>query len=342
MKESAIVSIGPVSRYDAEGGVRIYRIPARVFPVLIANVYVVIAGDYAALIDTGSGLDESAAHLRAGMAALREEWGERLDWADLKRVVVTHAHIDHYGGLGAVCERTAAPIAVHELDRRVLTSHEERVVLTSRALSAFLWRAGVSETSHASLMGLYGWSKGLFRSVEVERILHDGDLLDGLFLVHHAPGHCPGQVCLQLGDVLLTADHVLPRTSPHMAPESITPSTGLDHYLLALRKVAAIPDIRLALGGHEEAIEDLYGRIAQIEASHARKLERILAACAAPRTINELSKATYPNVHGYEILLALEEIGAHIEYLDQRGELAIANLEEVASDERVAPMYRRV
>jgi len=335
------VSIGPVTRYEAEGGARIYCIQARVFPPLVANIYVVITGDYAALIDTGSGLGESDDHLRAGMAALREEWGERLAWADLKRIIITHAHIDHYGGLGAVLDQTSAPIAVHELDRRVLINHEERLTLTSRAVSSFLWRAGVSEISHTSLMGLYGWSKGLFRSVEVEATLHDGDLLDGLFLVHHTPGHCPGQVCLQLGSVLFSADHVLPITSPHMAPESITPSTGLDHYLQALRKAAAIPDISLTLGGHEGPIEDLYGRVAQIEASHRRKLERILAACAEPRTINELSRAIYPNVHSYEILLAIEEIGAHIEYLDQRGDLAIANLEEVAADERMAPMYRR-
>jgi hypothetical protein len=142
--------------------------------------------------------------------------------------------------------------------------------------------------------------------------------------------------------MLFTADHVLPITSPHMAPESITPSTGLDHYFQALRKIAGVPGIRLALGGHEPPIADLYGRVAQIEASHKRKLERILVACAEPRTINELSKAIYPKVEGYEVLLAIEEIGAHIEYLDQRGELAIANLDEVASDERVAPMYRRV
>ena len=154
---------GPVTRYETDDGVRIYRIPVSVFPMLVAHVYVVIAGDYAALVDTGSGLGESDDHLRAGMEALREEWGERLAWADLRRIVVTHAHIDHYGGLSGVRDRTAAPVAVHELDRRVLTSHEERLVLASRAVSAFLWRAGVSESSHTSLMGIYGWSKGLFR-----------------------------------------------------------------------------------------------------------------------------------------------------------------------------------
>jgi glyoxylase-like metal-dependent hydrolase (beta-lactamase superfamily II) len=310
--------------------------------MLVGNVYIVVAGDYAALIDTGSGLGESDDHIRSGMEQLRDEWGETIGWTDIKRVVISHAHVDHYGGLGVIRDQTSAPVAVHELDRRVLTNHEERLVLTSRALSTFLWRAGVSESNHASLMGMYSWSKGLFRSVEVETVLHDGDLLDDLMLVHHTPGHCPGQVCLQIGDVLLSADHVLPRTSPHMAPESITPSTGLGHYLESLRRIAELPDIRLALGGHEEPIYDLYGRIAEIEASHKRKLERMLDACAEPHTVNELAKAIYSDVSSYDVLLALEEVGAHVEYLDQHGHLAIANLDEVAGDERAAPQYRRL
>ena len=97
------------------------------------------------------------------------------------------------------------------------------------------------------------------------------------------PGHCPGQVCLQIDEVLLSADHVLPHTSPHLAPESITPSTGLGHYLDSLEQIAAVPGIRLALGGHEGPIHNLYERIAQIEASHARKLERLRAACASEK-----------------------------------------------------------
>jgi glyoxylase-like metal-dependent hydrolase (beta-lactamase superfamily II) len=310
--------------------------------MLVGNVYIVIAGDYAALIDTGSGLGESDDHIRAGLEQIRDEWGEPIGWSDIKRVVVTHGHVDHYGGLGVVRDQTSAPIAVHELDRRVLTNHEERLVLASHAVSTFLWRAGVSVSNHTSLMGMYSWSKGLFRSVEVETVLRDGDLLDDLMLVHHTPGHCPGQVCLQIGDVLLSADHVLPYTSPHLAPESITPSTGLGHYLESLRWLAEVPDIRLALGGHEEPIHDLSGRIAQIEASHQRKLERVLASCVEPRTINELARAIYPDVSSYNILLALEEVGAHVEYLDQRGQLAIANLDDVANDERAAPQYRRL
>lgn len=336
------MSAGPVTCYSVEGGARIYRIPVRAFPMLIANIHIVIIDDYIALIDTGTGIEESNDHLRMGLATLRDEWNERFRWDDLKRIVVTHAHIDHYGGLGMVRSQTSAPIAVHVLDRRVLTNHEERLLLASRALSGFLWRAGISEASHASLMSMYNWSKDLFRSVEVETVIQDGDLLDDLFLVHHTPGHCPGQVCLQIGDILFSADHVLPFTSPHMAPESITPSTGLDHYLQALDKIAAVPGIRLALGGHEEPIDNLYARVAQIKSSHIRKLERIRSACREPRTINDLASAIYPTVRGYDVLLALEEIGAHVEYLDQRGELEIANLAEVAEQHQAALQYRLI
>jgi len=55
-----------------------------------------------------------------------------------------------------------------------------------------------------------------------------------------------------------------------------------------------------------------------------------------------LSKSIYSDVSSYDILLALEEVGAHVEYLDLHGALAIANVDEVAEDERAAPRYRRL
>lgn len=333
---------GPITRHDAPGGVRIYRIPVSAFPHLVANVFVVVAGDYAALVDAGSGLGESDADLRAGMDALRAEWGERLGWADLRRIVITHAHIDHYGGLGFVREQTGAPIAVHALDRRVLTNHEERLVLASRAVSSFLRRAGVDAPRRAELMQMYGWSKGLFSSLDVAAVLEDGDTLDDVFSIHHAPGHCPGQVCLQIGDVLITADHVLPQTSLFLAPESITPATGVEHYLQALRKVGRIPGIRLALGGHEGPIDDFYAAVARLEESQHQRIDRVREACAEPRTIAELTRMLYPAASGYDVLLALQKAGAYVEYLDSRGELAIANIDEVAGDEDAPPRYRRV
>jgi hypothetical protein len=56
----------------------------------------------------------------------------------------------------------------------------------------------------------------------------------------------------------------------------------------------------------------------------------------------QVSQALFGEVHGYNVLLALEETGAHVEYLAQRGRLRIANLEEVEGNHSpVALRYQR-
>jgi glyoxylase-like metal-dependent hydrolase (beta-lactamase superfamily II) len=188
---------------------------------------------------------------------------------------------------------------------------------------------------------MYGFAKQHVRSVSVDISLGEDTPLDGMYFIH-VPGHCPGQVNILIGDVLLSADHVLSRTTPHQAPESITHYTGLGHYLESLAKVQHIDNIRLALGGHEEPIENIYDRIKAIRVSHQRKLERVLDIIQTsnqPCTISDISKAMYPDRHGYDILLALEEVGAHVEYLYQHGRLAVSNLDEVEREDNPALRY---
>lgn len=329
-----------ITRFETAGGARIYRIPLQVFPTLRGYAHLVIAGDYVALVDVGSGQGQSDAHLRDGFARVAAEWGERVAWGDLDRVVITHAHIDHHGGLNMVAGLTAAPIAIHELDRRVLVHFEERLALTRFRLAVFLRRAGVGDEARARLLAMYGWSKGIFRSVKVDDVLRDGDTLDGVFQVIHVPGHCPGQVCLRIDDVLLTADHVLPDVAVFLAPESLTASTGVDHFLQSLRRVGQIGGVRLALGGHDRPVYDLGQAVAKIEATQAARIARIHEACATPRSIAEITAALYPEIGGYDQLLAVQKVGAYVEYLDQRGLLAVANLDEVAEDEAGVPRYR--
>jgi hypothetical protein len=60
-----------------------------------------------------------------------------------------------------------------------------------------------------------------------------------------------------------------------------------------------------------------------------------------PRTIQEVSKALFGEVHGYNVLLALEEAGAHVEYLYQRGLLGIENLEGLESSDGPVPIHYR-
>jgi glyoxylase-like metal-dependent hydrolase (beta-lactamase superfamily II) len=336
-----MTSLPPIEHFESSTGVRIYRIPAEAFPDFIVYCYVLIGAGVPTLVDTGSGIGNSNDHVLTGIQALKTDFGESLDVKDIRRILVTHGHIDHFGGVSFLVEQTGAEVGIFELDRRVLTNYEERVIVATKDLRVYLERAGVKADHISKLMEMYGFAKQHVKSVKVDLNLEEDTPLDGMRFIH-TPGHCPGQVCIHIGDVLLTADHVLSRTTPHQAPESITHYTGLGHYLEALKKVKRIGGVRLALGGHEDPIADIYTRIDEIQASHGRKLERVLEAISSaghPLTISEISRQMYPDRHGYEVLLALEEVGAHVEYLYQHGRLAVANLAEVEHEYNPALLY---
>jgi glyoxylase-like metal-dependent hydrolase (beta-lactamase superfamily II) len=331
-----------IERFVASTGQRIYRIPCEAFPNFIAYVYLVFDAGPLTLIDTGSGYGNCNAQVLAGLEAVRTEFGEPFQIADIRRILLTHGHIDHFGGVAHLLELTGAELGIHVLDRWVLTAYEERVIVATRALKTYLQRAGVDAELETMLMEMYGFSKKHVRSVRVDLTLADGQEFDGMKFIH-TPGHCPGQVCIGIGNVLISADHILSHITPHQAPESITAYTGLGHYLEALEKVRRLPGFDLALGGHEIPIHDVYTRIDEIRTSHERKLDRVINTInesADPVTVSSITQAMYPRAIGFNTLLALEEVGAHVEYLYQHGQLRVTNLDEVQTHISPALRYR--
>ncbi len=331
-----------VRRFESNTGARIYRITCDAFPGLAVHVYLLLEAGPPTLVDAGSGFGEANRQLLEGLDKVRSDFDEPIALSDIQRIIITHGHIDHFGGLAFLHDKAPqAEIAIHELDVRILTAFEERVAVAKKAIRQFLQEAGVRPDMLQQFMDVYGFSKKNVHSLPVARTLVDNQELDSLRFIH-TPGHCPGQVCIAVGDVLLSADHILPEISPHQAPESIMPYTGLGHYLESLDKVGRMGGFDLALGGHQAAMTDVYKRIAEIRQSHQRKLEKILTLIGQspqPLTIDEISKQLYTHVAGFHVLLALEEVAAHVEYLYHHGKLSIANLDEYMREDNAAIRY---
>jgi glyoxylase-like metal-dependent hydrolase (beta-lactamase superfamily II) len=351
-----------VQEFATAGGARVFQLPLQLFPGwggfpgMDGYVYLALAdgdgGPYRVLIDAGSGLGDSNPCLEAGLQAVSQRLGRTIGLADLTHVLITHAHIDHFGGLTYVRPRTQAQIGVHELDLRVLTNYEERLTVVGRRLEEFLIEAGVSADQREHLIGMYKLSKSVYRSVQVDFTYEAAGMRLGPFEMLHTPGHCAGHVVIRLHDILFSGDHVLEDTSPHQSPEHLTLSTGLDHYLRSLDELeqwisrpaagaSAEKGIRVALGGHKQPITDLPGRIAAIRKLHTERLEKTLHLMEEAHTIREVSQALFGELHGYNVLLALEEAGAHVEYLYQRGLLGIENLSDLESAANPIPIRYR-
>jgi len=318
-----------ISRFETSGGDRIYRIPLDIFPGMHAYAHLVLTKDLVVLFDVGSGFGDSNEQLEAGLEHISDEFKESAGWERITHILISHAHIDHYGGLHYVRERTSAPIGIHELDRRVLTNYEERLQVIEPRFRAFLIESGVPESKAEALVTLYLLHKQLFSSIEVDFSYEAiGMRMNGVEFVH-VPGHCSGQIVARVGDILLSSDHILEQTSPHMAPECLSLNTGLEHYLISLKKVIPLTQqVRLALGGHEGPIEDPEARIEAIMAVHQERLNQILALLETPATVNEVTQELFPETEAYHQILAIEEAAAHFEYLYSRGFVELTNLED--------------
>jgi glyoxylase-like metal-dependent hydrolase (beta-lactamase superfamily II) len=329
-----------VKRFVSNSGVRVYRIACYVFPEFSGRVYLLLGLPHVTLIDTGSGLGTSTPQILDGLAAVRTEFGESFQPRDIRRILITHSHIDHAGGMAELVKLTGAAVGVHPLDSRIVTAYNERAAVLTSRFDRFLRQSGVAPDRRKTVLQTFGYTKDRATNVPVDFALTDGDQLDAVRVVY-TPGHSPGHVCLAVDNILISGDHLLARTVSQQWPESVSPYTGLGHYLESLEKVAGLDKIDLVLGGHEPPIDEVAKRIEEIRTIHARRLDRVLDIAGnaerAP-TVDEISERMYSRPEGFHAMLALCDVGSRVEYLDQRSKLAIVNAEECEAEPE--PVYR--
>ena len=323
------------AQFETSSGAQIHRIPLEVFPNFWAYVYLVQKDGYRILIDCGSGTETSHAKLLDGL----QQAG--LQPSQLTHILLTHAHIDHYGGLSQLKLITQAKIGVHELDLQTVSYHEARLALIGHRLASFLADTGLAEETCEQLLSIYRFTKAIYRSVPVDFTYENVDMRVGPFELIHLPGHCPGHVAIRLDDVVFCGDMVVEGVTPHLSPESITPYSGLDHYLESLVHFQRwAKDARLILNGHDDVIKNLPERIEATRQNLIRRMSKALDALDKPLTIAEISQAVYGETGGYNALLVIEKTGAYVEYFYEHGMIEITNPDEL--EQGRPARYRRL
>lgn len=308
--------------FTPANGARIYSIPVEAFPRFWAYVYLIVHDDWRVLIDCGSGNERSNASLEAGLA----QAGVALQ--DLTHILITHGHIDHFGGLTYLRERTKASVGIHELDLQTISAHEIRAALMSRRLDHFLLQAGLAEEARQNLLQMYLFTKALYHSVPADFTYQDVGMRVGPFEMIHVPGHCPGHVAIRFDEIIFSGDLLLEGVTPHQSPEEITPYMGLAHYLESIDLFQRWAEgSTLILGGHGAPMTGTSPRVAALRTHLSGRLTQVLDAFAEPHTIAEVATAIYGNLDGYNALLVIEKVGAYVEYLVQRGWLKIESLD---------------
>jgi glyoxylase-like metal-dependent hydrolase (beta-lactamase superfamily II) len=266
------------------------RLPLPFPGVPHCNAWAIAAGDGVVLVDTGMHEPGSMADLERAF----DQVGLTLDAVRL--VLITHAHVDHWGQAATICDRTGCEMWMHPNHAHGYTSATDPDLALARRLEIGR-QSGVPESALARYAERSrGTTSGIARVIEPDRPLVPGVEIEtdlGGWTVHETPGHAPSHICLYQADrrLLISGDHLLGRISLYFdygwTPDPIGEFQGS-------LEVTASLHARLALSGHGKPFIDVPGHI---EANRRLVRERLDAAVAAvtagPKTAIEIAAGVY-------------------------------------------------
>lgn len=310
-------------------GLGIHRIPLPIpFPQAggPVNVYLLEEEDGGLLLfDAGLGSPEAQAALEAGFARL----GRRFD--EVRRIVVSHGHVDHYGAARFVQERHGGevPVHAHPADAPKIGEAGWRWKDRQVQYGTYLAKLGVPVETLLLIAREGEKGYGLARRVPEVRPLVGGETLRTRHLtlrVLHMPGHTPGLLCLHDEErrIFLSADHLLEKISPNPLIE-LGPAgeegwfKPLLAYVESVGRMRAL-DLDLVLPGHGPPFSGHRAVIDRLLPFYGERQGRIRSILdEGAKTPYELSRTLFPSARPGDLFLTMSETIGNLEAMEARG-----------------------
>jgi glyoxylase-like metal-dependent hydrolase (beta-lactamase superfamily II) len=308
---------------DVEGVTRL-PVPVGVNNIETVNVYVLADGDHLTLVDCGVWRPQPDGE--AGVRALESGLhGFGYALRDVSRIVVTHAHIDHYGLAGRLLELTGAQLWMHAMTDLDCEKYRHPDTAKARRRDTYADHGVPAAEIDAIGDTLGRWMPYLHSVVEASHRLRGGEIFQvgrRQIEVVHTPGHSFGHVCLfsPSDGVLFSGDHLLPGVTPPVTFERGFDVDPLRSYLDSLGRIADRDPV-LVMPGHGRPFGDGARRAESIRRNKLRRAESIHSMIAqSPCTVTEIAdRLVAKAVMSFQRNLALSETLAHIAYLRWSG-----------------------
>jgi glyoxylase-like metal-dependent hydrolase (beta-lactamase superfamily II) len=289
------------------------------------NVYLIKGARGYLLVDSGWNADESFTTFHNYLLK------HNIGFEEIKQIIITHVHPDHYGMAGRIKQLSGAKLIMHHIEKDFIKPRyidmNELLAQTDKLLST----NGFTEDEVAILRDASLDIVNLIVPTPPDTTLHDGEIIkNGAFTFQAiwSPGHSSGHICLYepKKKLLFSGDHILPNITPNVSlnPQSI--DNPLGRYIESLQQIKKL-DIELVLPGHDEPFNNLKERIDEIIRHHnQRNLEILRTLAPGEKTAHKIAQAiSWGNNSGWKNLppfhqrMALFETLAHLEMMAGEG-----------------------
>jgi glyoxylase-like metal-dependent hydrolase (beta-lactamase superfamily II) len=252
---------------------------------------------------------------------------------DIRRLVLTHMHHDHYGLAARVREAAGSQVLLHERDWQMVRPYLEDVEGVVRGVRSFLATHGVPRNEAMDMPVPGQILRNIVLKAQPDQTLRGGEAIEGegfRWEVIHTPGHSAGHICLyeRSHRLLLSGDHVLPVITPHVSFTGQPGTNPLGDFLQSLRLLKPL-DVRTVLPAHEFAFDNLRQRLEEIERHHEARMVEVLDTLRdGPKTAYEIAHdVTWVTGEFRDFDFAMQgaavrETLAHLEHLLLAGRVA--------------------
>jgi len=238
------------------------------------NTYLVKGDSECLLIDTGWNTEEAFNSLEWQLSSLN------INLKEIRQIVVTHIHPDHYGLGGKLKGISGAKLAAHYLEKDLIESRYVNMNGLLQNIAQWLYINGVPTDELPKLQTASVGMAMFVVPIPPDVTLYGAETISAApfsFKVIWTPGHSPGHICLYEPSqkILLSGDHILPTITPNIGLHPQSGSNPLDDYLNSLNTMKQL-EVKLVLPGHENPFPDLQQRINEIVQHHEQRILEIL------------------------------------------------------------------
>lgn len=304
------------------------------------NLYLLEDHDGWWIVDTGLAVGPTE-------ALWEQIFTDHMQEKPVKAVVSTHFHPDHTGMAGWLCERWRVPFYMTRTEYLSgLSFSRMQKTHFSWSNAQFLQRAGFTpaqvEKARDRFSGFGNYISPM--PMSFTRLVEDGSLsINGRsWRIVVGRGHSPAHACLYCDalNILISGDQVIPRITSNVSVTGGEPEANpLKDWLHSHEHfLETLPADALVLPAHNAPFHGLHQRLRHLIEHHEEHLLAIEEACLAgsPTAMDLLPVLFKRDLDDSHIGLAVGECVAHLNFLEQRGQL------ERTLDSRGRHSYRSV